>query len=125
MTQMHIDNSSRFIANHRLTLRELLDELLDSGLISQMKAEELRFLPGASGATHPLVWLTERELENTKGDVLTLDALCQWLADKVGLPYRRIDPLKIDVDSVTRVISPAYAARFRILPLEVSARAGG
>jgi general secretion pathway protein E len=38
----------------------------------------------------------------------------------VGLPYRRIDPLKIDVDSVTRVISPAYAARFSILPLEVS-----
>jgi general secretion pathway protein E len=121
VTKIHIDTDSGFIANHRLTLQELLNELLDSSLVSPMKVEELRFLPGTSGAIHPLVWLAERELEDVKGDLLTLDALCQWLADRVELPYRRIDPLKIDVDSVTRVISPAYAARFRILPLEVTA----
>jgi general secretion pathway protein E len=120
MKQIHINDNSHFVADHRLTLRELIDEMLNSGLISPMKAEELRFLPGTTGSLHPLIWLAERELEDSKGDVLTLDALCRWLADRVELPYRRIDPLKIDVDSVTRVISPAYAARFRILPLEVS-----
>jgi general secretion pathway protein E len=121
MNQNYSGSKVGFIANHRLTLRELVDAMLSSGLISQIKAEELRFLPGVTGAVHPLVWLAERQLEDSEGGVLSLDELCVWLAKRVGLPFRRIDPLKIDVDSVTRVISPAYAARFKILPLEVSA----
>jgi general secretion pathway protein E len=119
VTQAHSDSNSDFIADHRLTFQEVLDEMLDGGLISQNKAEELRFMP-RTGASHPLVILAERQLEGLDGGVLTLGALCRWLAGRVGLPYRRIDPLKIDVDSVTRVVSPAYAARFNILPLEVN-----
>jgi general secretion pathway protein E len=42
-----------------------------------------------------------------------------WLADRAGLPYYRIDPLRIDVASVTSVMSYAYAARFNIMAVEV------
>jgi general secretion pathway protein E len=121
MTQIQLKSESRFIADHRLTFPEVVDEMLDSGLISPDQAQELNSIPGAGGTSHPLVWLAERSLEDANGKLLTLDVLSQWLADRVGLPYLRIDPLKIKVDSVARIISPAYAARFRILPVEVHA----
>jgi general secretion pathway protein E len=119
MTRTRLEKDSGFIADHRLTIQELLDELLNSGLISPAKFEELRFLPRTAVDIHPLVWLAERELEDPGGNLLDLDVLCRWLAERVGLPFFRIDPLKIDVDAVTSVISPAYAARFRILPVKV------
>ncbi|MEX1074651.1 MAG: GspE/PulE family protein, partial [Burkholderiales bacterium] len=53
---------------------------------------------------------------------LTLDALAEWLARHVGLEYLHIDPLKINFSVVTEVMSSAYASRFRILPVELSAK---
>jgi general secretion pathway protein E len=48
----------------------------------------------------------------------TLDALCEWLAQRAGLPFIRIDPLQIDFSQVADVMSASYAARFNILPVE-------
>ena len=39
---------------------------------------------------------------------------------KVNLPYYYIDPLKIDVASVTLIYSHAYALNYKILPIRVS-----
>jgi general secretion pathway protein E len=46
--------------------------------------------------------------------------LSEWAAAKVGLPFVRIDPLKIDFTKVADVMSASYAARFNILPLELT-----
>ena len=54
--------------------------------------------------------------------MLHLEALTEWLAGKVGLPYLHIDPFKIDFAAVTKVMSNAYAERYRILPVGVTAR---
>ena len=54
--------------------------------------------------------------------VLNLETLTEWLAGKVGLPYLHIDPFKIDFAAVTKVMSNAYATRFRILPVQVTAK---
>lgn len=118
MNQDETDGHNQFIADHQLSLLELLDNLQEDKLISEDKVQELRFLP-RSANIHPLVWLADKELKDDSQNELTLDVLCRWFADKVDLPYVRIDPLKIDVDSVTRLIAPAYAARFKILPIEV------
>jgi general secretion pathway protein E len=56
----------------------------------------------------------------TAGPLLTLEALTEWLAGKVGLDYLHIDPLKIDFTGVAEVMSSAYAARFGILPVQVT-----
>jgi len=53
--------------------------------------------------------------------LLTLDVLSEWCAAKVGLPFIRIDPLKIDFTKVADVMSASYAARFNILPVELAA----
>src|SRR6185295_9758398 len=54
--------------------------------------------------------------------VLNLETLTVWLAQKTGLPYMHIDPFKIDFPAVTKVMSSAYAERFRILPVGVTTR---
>lgn len=69
---------------------------------------------------HPLEIIAERNWVNEKtGEKLTLEVLTRWLADRVELPFVRIDPLKIEVSEVTEVMSYAYAARFNVLPIKV------
>jgi general secretion pathway protein E len=52
--------------------------------------------------------------------VIHIDWLVEWLAGKLGVPYRHIDPLKIDLGAVTQTMSNAYAERYRVLPIEVN-----
>jgi general secretion pathway protein E len=68
---------------------------------------------------HPLVLIANAKLANQheKGRPLSLEALTEWLAGHAGLPYLKIDPMKINVASVTQVVSQAYAKRHRILPI--------
>ena len=115
---------SDFAQDHRLTLEEVLEELVADGIVTAADAEKLgqarRYYRGDS---HPLTQVAEQKWKSgVSGRPLTLDVLSEWLAVKSGLPYRHIDPLRIDFAPVTEVMSNAYAARFRILPVEVTAR---
>lgn len=112
--------------NRRLNLEDLIPFLKQDGLISDQDADELvnMYLGTQAGKSgiHPLVWLAERHLKDASNpnSELTLERLTRWLAEQMELPFYHIDPLKIDVDSVTRIISPSYAARYRILPVAVT-----
>ena len=108
----------------KLTLRELLSELQGDGLITRQQLEQLLFInqQNKEESKHPLIliaeqcWIAADEAQAP----LNIERLTQWLADKSGLPYFRIDPIKIDVDAVTNVVSRAYATRFNILPIAVA-----
>lgn len=109
--------------DRHLTLSELLDDLVKDGRVNK-KAKEQFLLPARSNTLldiHPLVFLAQQEWKDKKPphDILTLELLTQWLAEKVKLPYLRIDPLKVDVTAVTAVTSAAYASRHKILPVKV------
>ena len=71
---------------------------------------------------HPLVLIGNAKLPNQQdpGRPLSLEALTEWLAGHAGLPYLKIDPMKINAASVTQVVSQAYAKRHRILPIAVA-----
>lgn len=71
---------------------------------------------------HPLVIVANQSLTSAKysNKLLTLETLTSWLAQKTGIPYKRIDPLKMDVDAITGIMSHAYALRRKILPISVS-----
>ncbi|WP_370661914.1 GspE/PulE family protein [Massilia alkalitolerans] len=71
---------------------------------------------------HPLTAVAQCKLVSNLPPhrLLTLDALTEWCASKVGLPFIRIDPLKIDFTKVADVMSASYAARFNILPVEMT-----
>jgi general secretion pathway protein E len=105
-----------------LTLSWLLDEMVKSSLIAPSAKKELIELPPRKDGEkrHPLVVAAAQDWPDrrTPGRKLTVDVLTQWLAHRVRLPYVRIDPLKLDVASITEVVSYAYASRSGILPIE-------
>jgi general secretion pathway protein E len=110
------------VAEHRLTLVEVVDGLLEAGLVDPAEAaqfkQERRYF---RGEMHPLAVIAEQRWKSLvpPHKVLDLDTLTQWLADWSGLPYLHIDPLKVNLAAVTDVMSNTYATRFRILPVEV------
>jgi len=108
------------VADGRLTLAEILDWLLEDKLADPEAAEKLRKERRYyRGTMHPLVIVADQKWKKGSS-LLTLDALAEWLAKRVGLEYLHIDPLKIDFAAVTEVMSSAYATRFRILPVALN-----
>ena len=72
---------------------------------------------------HPLQWIANFNLvdQSHPQTTLTLNRLCQWLAEKTGLMFYIIDPLKADVQALTHVMSQEYALRNHILAVEIQA----
>jgi general secretion pathway protein E len=109
-------------ADARLTLSEVLDWMVEDGLAALEAAEALKKERRYHrGNQHPLCVVAEQKWKKGPA-LLTLEPLCEWLAKRLGLEYLHIDPLKIDFAAVTEVMSSAYATRFRILPVAVSAK---
>jgi len=111
-------------SDKRLSLEQLLAELVADKLVTQDTADKLLALRRnfRGGGVHPLVILADQKWKDPRNPkkLLNLETLTEWLAGKVGLPYLHIDPFKIDFAAVTKVMSNAYASRFRILPVGVT-----
>ncbi|MFN0041423.1 MAG: GspE/PulE family protein [Burkholderiales bacterium] len=110
--------------DRRLVLDQLLIDLVADKLVTKDIADKLLALRRNLRATdvHPLVILADQKWKDPRSPkkLLSLESLTEWLAAKVGLPYLHIDPFKIDFAAVTKVMSNAYATRFRILPVRVT-----
>ena len=110
----------------KLTLQDVLAWLVADGMLTADKAELLKGLAdrGAYKNQHPLVILGKRGWADARDprQPLTVDSLSVWLAGRTGLPYFRIDPLKLDVQRITGVVSLPYASRYNVLPVEVTPR---
>ena len=52
--------------------------------------------------------------------VLTADIMLEAVSKHINLPFVKIDPLKLDSDVVTKVISKPYAVRYQLVPIELS-----
>ena len=105
-----------------VTLQRVLNDLVTDGLVSKEAADKLASDRRVSRAdVHPLVVIADQKWKDprTPRKVLHLEALTQWFAGKVGLPYLHVDPFKIDFAAVTKVMSNAYAQRYRILPVGI------
>jgi len=112
----------------RLDLQAIFSWLLADGIVEKDKvkahfAQAQSILKNAAGSMHPLTAVAQCKLLSHQPPhrLLTLDILSEWCAAKVGLPFIRIDPLKIDFTRVADVMSASYAARFNILPVDMSA----
>ena len=115
----------KYAHEHRLVLAEVLEMMVADGLIDVAVADALkseRRLHG--GRIHPLVVIADQKWRSLKAParLLSLEILTEWLAAHCGLNYLHIDPLKIDFTGVAEIMSSAYAARFGILPVQVTTR---
>lgn len=108
-------------AGHRLSVSDLLPALIEDGLLSPIEGQRIAEQSSQLAASlHPLVSLAQRALSSSKsGKPLTLEALTEWLAQRSGLPYLRIDPLKVDFARIAEVMSSQYASRHGILAVAV------
>ncbi|MFC1589178.1 GspE/PulE family protein [Pseudomonadota bacterium] len=110
--------------NRKLDVHEILAWLEEDEMVTADNAHMVRMLAGGKAFKdkHPLEIVAERNWMNEKTSrPLTIDVLTEWFAHRVGLPYLRIDPLKVDVTQVTDVMSFAYAQRFNVLAVKVEA----
>ncbi len=101
----------------------LADGIVDKAGVKAHFAQAQGILRNAAGSMHPLTAIAQCKLASLQPPhrLLTLDVLSEWTAAKVGLQFVRIDPLKVDFTKVADVMSAGYAARFNILPLDLTA----
>ena len=113
----------RITPERLLDLRGVLDDLMRSKIVSQRDAEDILIAPRTAKQMHmhPLEIIAERELDDPRrpGKKLDLDELTHWLCEVSHQPYYRIDPLKVNVNKTTEVMSYAFAQRHNILAIEV------
>jgi len=114
--------SSEKNLDRQLGLQEVVKALVDDARVDKSVLDD--FLVPARNSQleiHPLTIIAQQEWVDLArpGSRLDLEALTEWLAGHELLPYLRIDPLKVDVGSVTETMSSAYASRYKILPVEV------
>ncbi|KUM39704.1 GspE/PulE family protein [Pseudomonas sp. EpS/L25] len=111
-------------ADRWLDLGDILRELVSQQRIDQQTAEQCLLLRrgSANPQQHPLEFLAAQSVDDLArpGRKLDLDSLTRWLAEYSGQPFYRIDPLKVDVASVTPLMSYAFAQRNKILAVAVS-----
>ncbi len=106
-----------------LDLPLVLEGLVEEGFIGQRQAEDILIAPRTKRelSMHPLEIVAAREYENRldPGKTLDLETMTLWLAEKAKQEYVRIDPLNINVNAVTEVMSYAFAQRHNILAIDV------
>ncbi|MDO8300398.1 GspE/PulE family protein [Lacisediminimonas sp.] len=100
----------------------LKDKLVDKDDARALYNQAQALLRNGPATMHPLTAVAQCKIRSIQpARLMTLDWLSEWLAAKVELPFIRIDPLKIDFTRVADVMSATYAARFNILPVELTA----
>ncbi|OEZ98033.1 GspE/PulE family protein [Duganella phyllosphaerae] len=108
-----------------LDLQDIYNWLLADNMVRKSEINTLYAHSQAimkNSPMHPLCAVAHGKLLSAQPPhkLLTLDALCEWMAQRHQLPFIRIDPLKIDFTKVADVMSASYAARFHILPVELT-----
>ncbi|MEJ7137185.1 GspE/PulE family protein [Amphibiibacter pelophylacis] len=107
----------------RLDWTQLLRWLEEDGWLDANQAQNLvTRLAAAPSRQHALVRLGLMGwIHPASGRAVDVDALTEWLAGRTGLPFLRIDPLKVDVGRVAEVMSASYAVSRGVLPVKVDA----
>ncbi len=104
----------------KLSLGIVLRMLVTDGLVEKAAAEQLyqdRRLDSSN--IHPFVVIADQRWKSltTPFTALTIEALTSWLAQRAGLEYFHIDPLKLDFGSIAQIVTKAYAERLKIMPV--------
>ncbi len=102
--------------------RRLSDWLLEDGIIHNKEHQRtVARCAQAESTQHPLVRLAALGISRARdGKTMDVEELTQYLAERAGLQYLRIDPLRVDVGKVAEAMSANYAERHKILPVQVT-----
>ncbi|AVP58694.1 GspE/PulE family protein [Pulveribacter suum] len=104
--------------------RQVVDWLRADGVITAEEAQRtINRCQHAESSQHPLVRLGAVAVQRARdGKPLDTELLTEYVAQRTGLPYLRIDPLKVDVGRVADAMSASYAERHKVLPVQVTGK---
>ncbi|MDR0258530.1 MAG: Flp pilus assembly complex ATPase component TadA, partial [Comamonas sp.] len=107
-----------------LDLTQVINWLQSDGWISpELAKATIDRCSHAASSQHPIVRLASvvvpRQLD---GKALDVEMLTEFVAKHCGLPYYKIDPLKVDAAKVAETMGAPYAQRHGILPVQVTAQ---
>jgi general secretion pathway protein E len=110
------------VPHGRLPLAWVVKGLVHDGLMAKADGERVLSVRARETRVHPLALLAEMNLRSPTAarELLDIERLTQWLAQKSGLPYQHIDPLRVDFARVVEVMSASYATHYAILPIAVA-----
>ena len=105
-----------------ITLDQTIVLLREQRALSSAQALQVKKSVNLDDSRHPFVQLADLGLRGVgpNPEPLTLENITRLVASACGLGYFRIDPLKINVEAETALVSQAYATRFQFLPVVVS-----
>lgn len=120
---MSVQESNAKKPDITLNYRTVLNDLVADGRLSEKDAETLSMKTRKKEQInwHPLELIAEESCPDQKkpDQLLDLDVLTRWLCSRAKQPYKRIDPLKIDSQVITKVMSYEFAKRHQLLCLGV------
>ncbi|MBL8940046.1 MAG: type II/IV secretion system protein [Archangium sp.] len=87
---------------------------------AQAKKRVLKQVGDDKYAVSPIeiVALFQVPMPGKPGELLDQDRISEIVAGAAGVPYKKIDPLRLDMNLAARTISKPYAVRHCLLPLE-------
>jgi len=109
--------------DRKLALPDMLAAMESDGLIKREQQDQMNstIRPKDLETTHPITLIAQQAWQAASdGSLLNEEAVTKWLAEKLGMEYVRIDPLKIDVHTITSVASFKYISTRNILPIEIN-----
>jgi general secretion pathway protein E len=114
-----------------LVARELLTASQAQDVAAKEAAAKVRVLKQVGAqkdearySVSPVELVAVFQVPLPNGGVLDQDRITEAVAEALGLPYRKIDPLKLDMALATRTVSRPYAQKHLILPLERTPEGG-
>ena len=115
--------SAKSITNRPMMAVELLEMLQRKGMLNeqQLQTSRLRLRSSSQSSEPAIAQVAKLNLKSLPSPhhLLSPEYLSEWVATEFNMPYFRLDPLKINVDAVTSMMSLAFAQRHKILCVEV------
>ena len=105
----------------RFSVKSILKSMFKQQLISAAEARRIDANLREEGKPlgHPLVAIARNLPAHAQTDnKIGLEQLCEWFAQQCEIPYYFIDPLNIDIASVTKAVAPEYARQNGLLPIK-------
>jgi general secretion pathway protein E len=123
------DNICQILLNTGLLSREQSKQILVKKNQIRSKLEQIRTLRNASSGsklktTNPITIvdiIASLELErcDDKTKILDEETIFQVLAKVWKVPYKKIDPLKLDLNLITKTLPHTFAMKHLVIPIEV------
>lgn len=99
------------------SINSIAKALFDDGYINEQDAERAKTAPVGEHPISAIIGLGLSDLKNG-GRAITGDTLGEWWANEIGHPYYSVNPLSINVQSITKVMSFNFAKMHNILCVE-------